>query len=197
VLFGLAAVRDGGTATLFNGRRSAKASDFFETLGDLDELNAHVGLAREHSLSLVCTNGMAGILGEIQSRLLDLGAHVATPRSTSSEAHLQRTRFDGAESVARLERAIDALDARLPALTTFILPSGGLCSAHLHVARTVCRRAERHLQPIVDRQDADPSSLAYLNRLSDFFFVAARTAADFEHRPELLWKPPPPKPKCS
>lgn len=87
-----------------------------------------------------------------------------------------------------LEQAIDELDAQLPALTQFILPSGGLPSAHLHQARAVCRRAERNVVPLVEQEDLDRVVQQYLNRLSDFLFVAARTAAKQHGAPEVIWQ---------
>lgn len=108
-------------------------------------------------------NGLEDYLATIQSRLLDMGAAIATPVQTSSESKLERTRFDHGH-VEKLERWVDELDQRLPPLKNFILPSGGLCSAHLHVARTVCRRAERAVIPLVQSGQVDPEVGVYLNR---------------------------------
>ena len=111
----------------------------------------------------------------MQSRLLDVGSAVATPPGSASAAKLQRTRF-GAAAVTRLEAAVDALDAALPPLRAFILPSGGRAGAALHAARSVCRRAERAVVPLVRAGEVEPDVGAYLNRLSDYLFAAARTA---------------------
>jgi cob(I)alamin adenosyltransferase len=114
-------------------------------------------------------------LEEIQSRLLDIGSAVATPLSGSSETMRTRASFD-ASHVETLERWIDELDAELPALTNFLLVSGGKASVFLHQARVVCRRAERSCVPLI-RDGAVPEVVrVYLNRLSDFFFTAARCA---------------------
>jgi ATP:cob(I)alamin adenosyltransferase len=116
-------------------------------------------------------------LAEVQSRLLDVGSAVATPPGApgASDVKVARTRFGGA-AVARIEAAVDALDAALPPLRAFILPSGGRAAAALHAARAVCRRAERAVVPLVRCGDVEPDVGAYLNRLSDYLFAAARTA---------------------
>ena len=114
-------------------------------------------------------------LTEIQSRLLDLGSAIATPLSSGDDSKVARTAFPQA-SVAQLEAWLDALDARLPALRNFILPGGGLAAASLHAARAVARRAERAVVPLVRAKQADAVVVVYLNRLSDYLFVAARTA---------------------
>jgi cob(I)alamin adenosyltransferase len=128
-------------------------------------------------------------LAEVQSRLLDVGSAVATPPEGASAAKVQRTRF-GAAAVARLEAAVDALDAALPPLRAFILPSGGRAAAALHAARSVCRRAERAVVPLVRAGDVEADVGAYLNRLSDYLFAAARTAvrarARLRHRASKL-----------
>jgi cob(I)alamin adenosyltransferase len=114
-------------------------------------------------------------LTEIQSRLLDLGSAIATPLSSGNDSKVARAAFPQA-SVAQLEAWLDALDARLPALRNFILPGGGLAAASLHAARAVARRAERAVVPLVRAKQADAVVVVYLNRLSDYLFVAARTA---------------------
>lgn len=114
-------------------------------------------------------------LTEVQSRLLDVGSAVATPPGAADASKLQRTRF-GTAPGQRLEAAIDALDAALPPLRTFILPSGGRAAAALHAARSVARRAERAVVPLVRAGDVEPAVGAYLNRLSDYLFAAARVA---------------------
>eukprot|EP00898_Chlorokybus_atmophyticus_P003144 jgi/Chlat1/3830/Chrsp26S08838 len=177
---------DSGTSSLYSGERREKDAEVFEALGDVDELNSAVGVAREY-----CIDGdddtLSGELSEIQSRLLDVGSAVATPVSTSPTSKLQRTRFDDAH-VAVVEAWIDALDAKLPRLTNFILPSGGKGSAHLHVCRGICRRAERRVVPLVRQQQVEPAIGKYLNRLSDYFFTAARFAAMQAGQPEVIYQ---------
>lgn len=175
---------DAGTTSLFNGERRSKDELYFAALGDVDELNAHLGLAREHC-------GLEGVgieeqLVEIQSRLLDAGSAIATPQRSSSPERLLRTGFP--DHTAQLEGWIDAMDDTLPALKNFILPSGGVASAQLHVARTVCRRAERALVPLVREGDLDSGVSKYVNRLSDYLFVAARFAAAKAGKAEQVYK---------
>ena len=120
-------------------------------------------------------------LSSIQSRLLDLGSAIATPLTQSSEKHLARTSFDdGGLSTAQLETWMDEMDEQLPQLRNFILPGGGLAGASLHAARSVCRRAERSIVPLVLDGECDSGVAKYVNRLSDYLFVAARYVAHDE-----------------
>ena len=168
---------------LFNGERRRKDDMVFAALGDSDELNAALGLASAHCEA--DGGGRAALivphLCEVQSRLLDLGSAVATPRSQSSEKRLERTSFDAnGDSTLQLEQWIDTLDAELPPLRNFILPGGGGAAASLHVARAVCRRAERSVVPLVLEGECDGAAQVYLNRLSDYLFTAARYVATDE-----------------
>lgn len=122
----------------------------------------------------------------IQSRLLDVGSVIATPISSGHEK-LSRVAFK-ADYVNSLESWIDLLDKELPPLKNFILPSGGEASARLHVARSVCRRAERSMVKQFLQGDIDESTYKFINRLSDFLFVAARTMASREKQEEVIWK---------
>ncbi|XXQ29719.1 Cobalamin adenosyltransferase-like domain-containing protein [Plasmodiophora brassicae] len=180
---------DQGTSSLYNGKRRPKSDPVFHVLGDIDELNAHIGLAREYCTtqdhaSLQAINKQMSM---IQSRLLDIGTHVATPRSSSNEKALERAAFPGGQTEI-LESWIDELDKSLPPLRNFILPSGGLPSAAIHVARTVSRRVERDLEPVIQDGDCDRSVGMFVNRLSDYLFVAARTAAHALGVPETTYK---------
>ena len=121
------------------------------------------------------------------SRLFDVGSAVATPLDSSSDAKLKRAAFDESH-VATLETLIDKMDEELPPLKNFILPSGGLCAAHFHVARTLARRAERRVVPMVRSGAVDPGVGIYLNRLSDFLFVAARFSALRHGHSEKIYK---------
>ena len=176
---------DKGTSSLYTGERRSKTDPVFEALGHQDELCAAIGIAREHCH--LNDNGLGNILVEIQSRLFDLGAAVATPQNTGSPDKLAYTAFDSDQTVV-LEEWIDRLDSQLVPLTTFIIPSGGLSSTHLHMARVICRRAERAVVPLVDANEVDAEVGRYLNRLSDFLFIAARTAAFRENREEIEWR---------
>lgn len=174
--------------SLFNGERKPKDEPHFHALGNIDELNAHLGVCREYC-SVAGLDSLVERILEIQSRLFDLGAHVATPRSSSasSAARMDRTSIDEG-LVTSLEKWIDEMDKQLPPLRNFILPGGGMASAQLHVARAVTRRAERSIIPLVHTEDVSDVALKFLNRLSDFFFVAARFASSKESRPETVWK---------
>jgi cob(I)alamin adenosyltransferase len=129
-------------------------------------------------------NGLEDQLVWIQSRLLDLGSTIATPLD-ANEAKLSRVKFNP-ENLKVLETWIDEWDEKLPKLVNFILPGGSISSSHLHVARSVCRRAERSIVPLIE--DIDPIVYQFLNRLSDYFFVIARFAAEHEKIQEVIWK---------
>lgn len=184
---------DGGQSSLYNGERRAKDDAVFEALGTIDELNSFVGLARSVCDAAVPASNYGALrehLVQIQSTLLDLGAHVATPRApTTSEYKASRTEF--ADHVtAELEAWIDAFDADLPPLRNFVLPSGGALSAHLHVCRSVTRRAERLLVPLArEGATVDAAAVRFINRLSDYFFVAARFACATDKVDETIYHP--------
>ena len=167
---------DKGSSSLFTGERRSKADAIFEALGNTDELNAHLGLAKV----AISHSDLLQMLTEIQCRLLDAGSCIATPpspeESALAEAKRARVQFN-ANNTASLETWIDELDAGLPPLRNFILPGGGEGSARLHVARTICRKAERSLVPLLAEEQLDSNVYTYLNRLSDLLFVMARTVA--------------------
>ncbi|KAG6579993.1 ATP:cob(I)alamin adenosyltransferase [Phytophthora cinnamomi] len=178
---------DKGTSQLFSGERRPKNDAVFQALGDTDELNAQIGVAVEQARA-AANAFLPPKLEQIQSRLFDLGACVATPLTSASETKQRRTGVFDEANVTQLERWIDEMDAELPSLKCFILPSGGgLASTHLHVARAVCRRAERSVVPLVAAGDVDGVVQRYLNRLSDFLFVSARFAAVKEGKEETKW----------
>jgi cob(I)alamin adenosyltransferase len=179
---------DKGTSSLFNGERRGKTDSFFTALGDVDEVNANVGLAREHCLDMsdgVARAALISQLAHIQSRLLDVGSAVATPLDSSSSRKIAISQF-GQEHATQLEGWIDEMDDSLPALTTFILPSGGKAASHLHVARAVCRRAERSVVALEDAVSAGVRQ--YMNRLSDYLFTAARFASHKGGYDEVTYK---------
>ena len=176
---------DKGSSSLFNGERRRKDDKVFVALGDSDELNALLGVACAHcevdgESGNARSAALVPHLNVVQSRLLDMGSAIATPLTQSSEKRLQRTAFDSGGDALQLEQWIDAFDAELPPLRNFILPGGGLPAASLHVARAVCRRAERSVVPLVLDGDCDVSAQIYLNRLSDYLFTAARYVATHE-----------------
>jgi len=176
---------DKGSSSLYNGERRSKTDAVFEALGHQDELCCILGMAREHCVA--GENGLDGYLIEIQSRLFDLGAAVATPIAGSSEEKKLYTALDP-KLTEQVEVWIDALDATLPPLSNFVIPSGGLSCTTLNLARAVCRRAERAVVPLVLSQQVDAEVGRYLNRLADFLFAASRAAALREKQTEILWR---------
>eukprot|EP00048_Salpingoeca_helianthica_P000245 m.40262 g.40262 ORF g.40262 m.40262 type:complete len:224 (-) comp10296_c0_seq1:80-751(-) len=174
---------DDGSSSLYSGERRSKQDPVFQALGDLDELNSTIGIAAEHCEA--AGNALVPALRDIQCCLFDAGALVATPRSTAAETKIAQTVFDEqGEKVKALEQMIDAMDANLPPLSNFILPGGGHSSTALHQARAVCRRAERAVCVLDDVEAVQ----VYLNRLSDFLFVAARAAAQHENQAEVAYQ---------
>jgi cob(I)alamin adenosyltransferase len=174
---------DAGETALGNGSRVAKHSLRVSAYGTVDETNATVGLARLHA------EGEADrLLGLIQNDLFDLGADLCRPdMERDAESPYPVLRMTQAQ-VARLESEIDAMNARLEPLRSFVLPGGTALSACLHLCRTVARRAERLVVELATRESVNPEAVKYLNRLSDWFFVAARIAND-DGRADVLWVP--------
>jgi cob(I)alamin adenosyltransferase len=172
---------DAGETGLLGGARVRKSVLRVEAYGEIDELNASLGLAA------VCLGdpGTAALVTRIQRDLFALSARVADVRSGGAAAS-DKTAFPE-EQVTALERAIDAAEEGLPALKTFLLPGGGEAGARLHLARTVCRRAERRLVALAAQEAVPPVFLAYLNRLSDLLFVLARSANARAGVPEVAW----------
>eukprot|EP00079_Xenopus_tropicalis_P008747 XP_002932128.2 PREDICTED: cob(I)yrinic acid a,c-diamide adenosyltransferase, mitochondrial [Xenopus tropicalis] len=175
---------DKGFSSTYTGERRPKDDLLFEALGDTDELNSAIGLAREFSLD--ANHIFVPELEKIQCMLQDVGSNIATPLSSARESHKVRTSFS-AEPVQELEQWIDKYTSQLPPLTNFILPSGGKTSAALHVARAVCRRAERKVFKVIQAGEADQNVGKYLNRLSDCLFTLARYAAQAEGRKETVY----------
>lgn len=178
---------DKGMTSLYSGERRPKHDAVFDALGDVDELNAAIGVAREFCLDDDRLASFAESSKFIQGHLLDLGAAIATPRTSASDGKIERTDFPGRERSLNLEEDIDYMTETLPPLKTFVLPGGGHASAAFHVARTVCRRAERKVQPLVEAKDVESEVQVYLNRLSDWLFTAARACAQAVGEPENLW----------
>jgi len=179
---------DKGQSSLFTGERKPKDDVVFEALGNTDELNSLMGLAGEYCKD--SQHDFGDIIKKIQSTLLDIGSFVATPLSSATEAQLKRLQTFPAALTSELEKLIDGYQEQLPPLRNFILPSGGKCAATLHLARSVCRRLERSLQPLANRSDLDTNVTIYVNRLSDFLFVLARYSAFKEDKPEVVYKKP-------
>lgn len=174
---------DRGTTALVNGERRSKADLRVAAYGTVDETNACIGLARLHA-----EPALDAMLAAIQNDLFDLGADLATPPSDEPPAY-EPLRIVAAQ-VKRLETDIDALNADLSPLKSFVLPGGSPAAAALHLARTVCRRAERLAVELAasEPDKVSPEALQYLNRLSDFLFVASR-AANANGAGDVLWVP--------
>jgi cob(I)alamin adenosyltransferase len=174
---------DEGETALGNGARVAKHALRVASYGTADELNSFVGVAR-----LEAEGEMDAALSRIQNDLFDLGADLCRPEmEKDAEAEYPPLRVAAAQ-VARLEREIDAINADLGTLRSFILPGGTRLAAHLHVCRTVSRRAERLCVELASMESINPEAVRYLNRLSDWFFVAAR-AANNGGKDDVLWVP--------
>jgi cob(I)alamin adenosyltransferase len=174
---------DGGRTRLATGEEVEKWSLRVESYGAVDETNSAIGVARLHTQTDATLDP---ILGRIQNDLFDLGADLATPER-DTPLKFEALRIVPAQ-VTRLEQEIDALNDPIPPLTTFVLPGGSEAAAHLHMARTICRRAERLIAQLAATENVSPSALHYANRLSDLLFVAARWAND-KGRSDLLWVP--------
>jgi cob(I)alamin adenosyltransferase len=173
---------DGGETGLFGGGRVRKSDARVSAYGQVDEANAAVGAARAE----LQDGELAEELGRIQAELFAVGAELATPHQARAHAALPAVDPRWAE---RLEQAIDRWDRELPALRQFVLPGGTRAAAALHLARTVCRRAEREVVALAAQAEVDPAVLVYLNRLSDLLFVAARLANHRGGQAETLWDP--------
>jgi cob(I)alamin adenosyltransferase len=174
---------DKGDTALGNGVRVAKHDLRVQSYGTVDELNATVGMARLHA-----GDDTDAALSRIQNDLFDLGADLCRPdMARDAEAEYTPLRMVPAQ-VDRLESEIDALNARLAPLRSFVLPAGTALSAHLHLCRTVARRAERLCVELAGTEDINTAAVQYLNRLSDWFFVAARIAND-DGKADVLWIP--------
>ncbi|WP_108484713.1 cob(I)yrinic acid a,c-diamide adenosyltransferase [Oceaniglobus ichthyenteri] len=174
---------DGGQTALGNGDRVAKHSMRVNAYGTVDETNATVGLARQHA-----TGKMDAQLAMIQNDLFDLGADLCRPdMEKDAEAEYPPLRVADAQ-VLRLESEIDAMNAALEPLRSFVLPGGSALAAYLHLCRTVSRRAERLSVELATMETVNPAGVKYLNRLSDWFFVASRIAND-DGKSDVLWVP--------
>ena len=164
---------DQGTTGLADGSRVDKDSDRVQAIGDVDELNTHIGAILLHPLDAP----IAECLTDIQHALFDIGGEMAIPGHTAVTA----------EYVSGLEKMLDGLNAGLPPLKEFILPGGGPAAIACHLARTVCRRAERRLVTVARTESVNPESRRYINRLSDLMFVLARVLARGDSG-EVYWK---------
>ena len=171
---------DGGETSLGDGARVPKHALRVEAYGTVDEANAAIGIARLHAGAEADE-----MLGRIQNDLFDLGADLCTPEGGRRGAGALRI---AAAQVERLEREIDLMNATLAPLDSFILPGGTTAASHLHLARTVTRRAERLVSELAGAEPVNPEALKYLNRLSDHLFVLSRQVNDGGAL-DVLWRP--------
>ena len=174
---------DDGTTALGSGERRPKYDLRITAYGTVDETNAAIGIVRLH---LAQAGELDRMLGLIQNDLFDLGADLAVPQRDGKAERLRVL----ATQVERLERDIDSLNAQLAPLTSFVLPGGTPAASHLHLARTICRRAERIMVELaaVPNEPVSDAAIQYINRLSDFLFVASR-AANNNGAGDVLWVP--------
>lgn len=170
---------DAGETSLGDGSRVSKLDLRIAAYGAVDELNSVLGVV----VSGRCPDEISAVLGRVQNELFDLGADLSVP--LEHEGRLRTTQ----EQVDRLEADCDRFNEALPELTSFVLPGGSEAAATLHVARTVCRRAERDALEAAAEHELNPLTLVYLNRLSDLLFILARSANATEGRDEPLWMP--------
>ncbi|NWJ24086.1 cob(I)yrinic acid a,c-diamide adenosyltransferase [Rhizobium sp. RM] len=176
---------DKGTTALVSGPRRLKHDLRVEAYGTVDETNSSIGVARLYTKDMADVDAM---LFRIQNDLFDLGADLATPE-TSEPPAWEPLRIVESQ-VTRLENEIDQLNDKLEPLTSFVLPGGSAAAAHLHLARTICRRAERLMVElsVSENETVSAAAIKYANRLSDFLFVAARYAND-TGKADILWVP--------
>ncbi len=172
---------DKGTTGLFGGGRVPKSHPRVAAYGDVDELNSVLGVVRATGPDLFDPE-----LERIQRDLFAIGGHLATPEPDKVRAALAKADL-GESRIDELERLIDSADEQLPPLRAFVLPGGSPKAAHLHVARTVCRRAERHVVALAAEDEIPALFVSYLNRLSDLLFTWARLANHHEGRGDITW----------
>jgi cob(I)alamin adenosyltransferase len=178
---------DKGETSLFTGERIGKQDPTIEAIGTVDECNCCIGLAIAMIGKQSEFKQIKEQLETVQHALFDVGAALATPRTRAIKSKIEKTRFDQDET-ALLEKWIDEMDAKLPKLHAFILPGGNPCGANLHLARSVCRRAERLVVPLHKKLDVSDNVLVYLNRLSDYLFVLSRYVNHLTNTPETSWQ---------
>ncbi len=173
---------DNGTTGLFGGKRVLKSDEQVETYGEIDELNSIIGLA----INFVLSNDVKNDLYEIQNELFNIGAYLATPIEDRNKLKGIRNIED--DDILRIEKRIDYYEERLPELKNFILPGGIISASYLHFARSVCRRCERKIVKFALGDERNHIYIKYFNRLSDYFFIAARYENYFTGNKEIEWK---------
>ena len=179
---------DRGDTDLVGGERVPKDGPRIDAYGTIDELNAALGLVRALNAGsrVAASRQLETILRRLQNELFDLGGELATPASAFQPGMFRTS----ADDVQRLENVLDRCQKSLAPLRSFVLPGGGRVSAALHVARTICRRAERDILRLMRHEDIGEYPLAYVNRLSDLLFVLSRWIGHHLGEPEFLWERP-------
>lgn len=172
---------DKGETSLFNGERVPKNDIRVESFGSIDELNAHIGFLTTLNLPIELTDD----LYKINFWLFQIGTDLATPINSELESKIKRL---NKESIEFLEKRIDYISEKLPELKNFILPGGTLEASKFHIARTICRRAERRCVELSQKEEINSNINVFLNRLSDYLFVASRYVNFSKGVPDLLWK---------
>ena len=179
---------DKGTTALFGGTRVPKHHIRIDSYGTIDELNSHLGLIRDQDID----QHYKDIIIHIQDRLFTVGAILATdPEKQVLKSGKERLNIPkiSSEDIERLEHEMDAMNEALPPMTHFVLPGGHQTVSFCHIARCVCRRAERLTTALNDMSPIDPHTLMYINRLSDYLFVLARKLSNDLHAQEIKWVP--------
>lgn len=173
---------DDGTTGLLGGTRVSKHNVRIEAYGNVDELNSYIGLLRD----LLVATGHVKVLLEIQDRLFTMGSHLALDPDHVGKMTLPEVKE---EDVKKLEQEMDVMEAALPEMKNFVLPGGHTAVSHCHIARCICRRAERSVSFLSKEQPVPAILLQYLNRLSDYLFVLSRTVSMEFGAEEIPWKP--------
>lgn len=171
---------DQGTTSLVGGERVKKNSVRLEAYGTIDELSSSLGTI---AADAACVEEVKGVVTEVQNELFNIGSYLATDSGNSQKCDSLTN-----VKIENLEKAIDALDEQTPKIHAFILPGGSKISADTHMARTICRRAERRILDLADQSYVDPSVIEYINRLSDYLFIAARYLNFMQGIEETVWK---------
>lgn len=173
---------DLGETSLVGGTRIRKNHVRLEAYGTIDELSSALGMAAADPL---CYHEVKGQVKEVQNELFNIGSYLATPVMPGDEP---RCRSIDGETLSTLEGWIDALDEQTPKMNAFVLPGGSEPASRLHLARTICRRAERRVIDLSEQSYVDPAVLRYLNRLSDYLFIAARYVNFMQGVDEVVWR---------
>lgn len=177
---------DQGTTSLVGGTRIQKSSLRVESYGEVDELSSALGIVRTLAIQKDKDSSLASTIAQIQQSLFDMGAELACPAGAEIPAYM---RLVSDEDISQLEKLIDQETAKVPELRSFVLPGGTQLNAFLHLARAICRRAERSVWMLNTQEPVRQQVPQYLNRLSDLLFTLARSQAHAEGAPEFLWNP--------